>query len=90
MMIITVIWAIAEIVKFLSSVHISANLCKKNNKGKGWVAVWIIFSKIAKIIWGFSDKFLQKEAVTEEEKPQENFFKGLLITAFFEISEGGT
>ena len=83
MMIITVIWAIAEIVKFLSSVHISANLCKKNNKGKRWIATWIVFPKIAKIIWGFSDKFLQKEAVPEEENPQEIFFKGLLITAFF-------
>ena len=58
MLIVTAIWAMAEIVRFLSSVHISANLCKKNNRGKAWIFSWILLPKLSKIIWGFSDKFI--------------------------------
>ena len=58
MLIVTAIWAVAEIVRFLSSVHISANLCKKNNRGKAWIFSWILLPKLSKIIWGFSDKFI--------------------------------
>ena len=59
MLFITVIWAIAEAVRFLSSIHISSNLVKKNDRGKGWAAFWVLFPKYAKIIWGFSGRFLK-------------------------------
>ena len=59
MIIITVIWAIAEIARFSSSVFISANLVKKNNQKKGWILSWILFPKYTKIIWGFSNKYVK-------------------------------
>ena len=58
MLIVTAIWAVCEVVRFLSSVHIAANLCKKNNRGKGWVVSWVLLPKISKILWGFSDRFM--------------------------------
>ena len=58
MLIVTCIWAVAEVVRFLSSVHISANLVKKNRKGKVWVVSWVLLPKITKIIWGFSGRFI--------------------------------
>lgn len=58
MLIVTAIWAVAEIVRFLSSVHISANLCKKNNRGKGWIFSWVLLPKFSKIVWGFSNRFI--------------------------------
>ena len=58
MLIVTSIWAVAEVVRFLSSVHISANLCKKNNKGKVWVFSWVFLPKFSKIVWGFSNRFI--------------------------------
>lgn len=60
MVIITVIWAIAEILRFSSSVYISANLVKKSRQKKGWVLSWIFLPKLSKIIWGFSNRFVDK------------------------------
>ena len=58
MLIVTAIWAVAEAVRFLSSVHISANLCKKNNRGKLWTLSWVLLPKLSKIVWGFSNRFI--------------------------------
>ena len=60
MLIVTAIWAVAEVIRFLSSVHISANLCRKNHMGKAWIFSWVLFPMFAKIAWGFSDRFLAK------------------------------
>ena len=60
MLIVTAIWAVAEVIRFLSSVHISANLCRKNHRGRGWVASWILLPKLTKILWGFSGRFITK------------------------------
>lgn len=46
MLVVTAIWAVAEVIRFLSSVHLSANLCKKAGRGKGW------------IVWGFSGRYI--------------------------------
>ena len=62
MIIITVIWAIAEIVRFCSSVHISANLVKKNGQKKRWVLSWIFLPKLSKIVWGFSNRYVKEGA----------------------------
>ena len=59
MIIITVFWAIAEIMRFCSSVHISANLVKKNGQKKKWVLSWIFLPKLSKIVWGFSNKYVR-------------------------------
>lgn len=61
MLIVTAIWAVAEIARFFSSVHISANLCKKNRKGKGWTISWVLMPKLSKILWGFSNKLMIEE-----------------------------
>ena len=65
MLIVTAIWAVAEAVRFLSSVHISANLCRENHRGKAWVISWVFLPKFSKIIWGFSNRFIteHKEGV---------------------------
>ena len=60
MLIVTAIWAAAEVARFLSSVHITANLCKKNHRGKIWVASWILLPKLTKVLWGFSGRFIQE------------------------------
>ena len=67
MLIVTAIWAVCEVARFLSSVHISANLCKKNKRGKGWVASWVLMPKLSKIIWGFSGKYLTENKGGDEE-----------------------
>ena len=58
MLIVTAIWAVCEVVRFMSSVHISANLCKKNNRGKGWIISWVLMPQISKILWGFSNRIM--------------------------------
>ena len=68
MLIITAIWAVCEVARFLSSVHISANLCKKNKRGKAWIASWVLMPKISKIIWGFSGKYINENKAGGEEK----------------------
>ena len=45
MLVVTAIWAVAEAVRFLSSVHISANLCKKNGRGIAWIVSWILLMR---------------------------------------------
>ena len=65
MLVVTVVWAICEGIRFLSSVHISANLCKKNERGKGWTISWVLMPKISKIIWGFSDQYIKNELKEE-------------------------
>lgn len=62
MIIITVFWAIADIMRFFSSVHISANLVKKNGQKKRWVLSWIFFPKLSKIVWGFSNRYVKERA----------------------------
>lgn len=62
MIIITVFWAIAEIMRFFSSVHISANLVKKNGQKKRWVLSWIFLPKLSKIVWGFSNRYVKERA----------------------------
>jgi len=61
MIIITVIWAMAEIMRFCSSVHISANLVKKNGQKKRWVLSWIFLPKLSKIVWGFSNRYVRED-----------------------------
>jgi multisubunit Na+/H+ antiporter MnhG subunit len=46
----TAFWVVAEVIRLLSSVHISANLCRKNNQGKAWIASWILLPKLSKIV----------------------------------------
>ena len=58
MLIVTAIWAVAEVIRFFSSVHISANLCKKNHRGKAWTFSWVLLPKLSKIVWGFSGRFI--------------------------------
>ena len=62
MIIITVIWAIAEIMRFCSSVHISANLVKKSGQKKRWILSWIFLPKLSKIVWGFSNRYVKEDA----------------------------
>ena len=62
MIIITVFWAIAEMMRFCSSVHISANLVKKNGQKKRWVLSWIFLPKLSKIVWGFSNRYVKEDA----------------------------
>ena len=61
MIIITVVWAIAEIMRFCSSVHISANLVKKNGQKKRWILSWIFLPKFSKIVWGFSNRYVRED-----------------------------
>ena len=61
MIIITVFWAIAEIMRFCSSVHISENLVKKNGQKKRWVLSWIFLPKLSKIVWGFSNRYVRED-----------------------------
>ena len=67
MIIVMAIWAVMEIVRFVSSVHISANLVEKNNQKKGWVISWVLLPKITKIIWGFSNRFIKENGENEPE-----------------------
>ena len=60
MLIITAIWAVMEAIRFFSSIHISANLVKKNNRGKGWIVSWVLLPDFSKIVWGFSNRFLKE------------------------------
>ena len=62
MIIITVIWAIAEILRFFSSLHIYANLVKKNGQKKRWILSWIFLPKFSKIVWGFSNKYVKENS----------------------------
>ena len=62
MIILTIFWAIAEIMRFYSSVHISANLVKKNGQKKKWILSWIFLPQISKIVWGFSDRYVKEDA----------------------------
>ena len=61
MIAIVIVWAILEVTKFLSSVNVSTNLCKKNNRGKLWIVSWVLMPQISKILWGFSDKIMARE-----------------------------
>ena len=61
MLIITIIWAIAEFVRFLSSVDVSSNLCKKNDQGILWVICWVAFPWLPKILWGLSNRYMKVE-----------------------------
>ena len=63
MLTVVVIWAIAEVVKFISYAITAKNLCIKNNKKKRWIFSWIFLPKITKVIWGFSNKFIKKEEI---------------------------
>ena len=65
MIIVVVLWAIAEIVKFISYTIVAKNLCIKNNKKKRWIFSWIFLPKFTKIIWGFSNKFIKKEEIED-------------------------
>ena len=65
MVVITIFWAVAEILRFLSSVHISAKLVRKNHQKKGWILSWILLPKLSKIIWGFSNGFVKEDEETE-------------------------
>ena len=58
MLIVTAIWAVCEVVRFLSSVHITTKLCKKNDRGIGWVFTWILLPQVSKILWGFSNRIM--------------------------------
>ncbi len=62
MIIITVIWAIAEVTRFGSSVYISANLVKKNGQKKRWILSWVLLPKLSRIVWGFSSRFVKEDA----------------------------
>lgn len=68
MIIITVFWAIAEIMRFYSSVHISANLVKKNKQKKRWVLSWIFLPKFSKVVWGFSNRYVKEK--TDEDQDE--------------------
>ena len=65
MIIITVFWAIFEVARFFSSVHVSTSLCRKNHRGKGWIVSWILMPKISKIVWGFSNRVMTDERKSE-------------------------
>ena len=68
MLVVTIIWAICEAVRFFSSVHISANLVKKNHQKKVWALSWVFLPKISKIIWGFSDRFIKETDINKNEE----------------------
>ena len=60
MLIVIIIWVLVELIRFFSSIHIAANLCKKNNRGKGWIFSWVLIPQFTKIVWGFSNKFIKE------------------------------
>ncbi len=63
MIIITVIWAIMEVMRFGSSIFISANLVKKSGQKKRWVLSWVLFPKFSKIVWGLTNRYVKEEAI---------------------------
>lgn len=61
MLIVVIIWAILEVIKFVSYALVTNTIVIKNNQKKIWVLAWIIAPKLTKIIWGFSNKFIKEE-----------------------------
>ena len=66
MLIVVIIWAILEIIKFISYALVTNKIVIKNNQKKIWVLAWILIPKITKIIWGFSNKFIKNENKKEK------------------------
>ncbi len=65
MLIVTAIWAVAEVARFASKVPVTVSLVEKSGQKKRWVLSWMVFPKISQIIWGFSDKFVKGQAVCD-------------------------
>ena len=61
MLIVVIIWAILEVIRFITHAMVTNKIVIKNNQKKIWVLAWIFIPKITKIIWGFSNKFIKAE-----------------------------
>ena len=59
MLAVTAIWAVAELVRFGTSVHVSSNLVKKHGQKKRWVLSWVLLPQLSQIVWGFSNRFVK-------------------------------
>ena len=65
MLVVTAIWAVAEVARFTSKVPVTVSLVDKSGQKRRWVLSWMVFPKISQVLWGFSGKFVKQQAVCD-------------------------
>ena len=60
MLAVAAIWAVAELLRFGTSVCVSSNLVNKHRQKKRWVLSWVLLPQLTQIVWGFSSRFVAR------------------------------